>query len=866
MPGSRVIGRHLDPDRVESLKQHLRATGRSAGVGHLACAAIVVGVLHGDVPTLLLAGWMAAVIVATAIRAVALRHPETSLGTLRLAAIVNSAAWGAGLLLLVGYVDLAQLLFLMVVMAGLVAAGATTLAADAPAFYCYLAAMLGPLELSLLMHGQSPVHTGARIIVPVFAIVVIRIQRVARRELLGRLDAERQAAGERAFMSALIASAPIAITTVDRDGNVRAINPAFTTMFGYPAVEALGRSLNALIVPPDGREAAARMDAVVRSGQPVVTEVERCRRDRTMVVVRASAAAATGAAEGTQFVLYDDVTAMRAAEASGRAAHEQARLMAEAAARAKSEFLANMSHEIRTPMNGVLGMTGLLLDSPLNPEQREYADTIRQSGESLLAIINDILDFSKIEAGKLTIEPLPFDLRVAIDEVVDLLSTRAEQKGLALAFRYQPGLRTRFVADAGRIRQIVVNLVANAIKFTEKGHVLIDIAAVESTDGTVVRIAVEDTGIGLTAEAQGRMFQKFSQADASTTRKHGGTGLGLAISRQLAELMGGSVGIESTLGQGSRFWVELPLPHDDQAAPPSLAEFDLAGVRALIVDDTAVNRRILLEQLTHWSMRPTAAASAEEGLRLLAEATAAGDPFKVAIVDYLMPGADGEEFGRAARARARAVELRMIVTTSSGQRGEGDQFKAAGFDGYFVRPVRQSMLKRAVSAVLALTPDSNRFITRHLLAESDQLDPGKSDQPAKTAAPVATRVIRVLLAEDNMVNQKLAVRMLEKIGCRVDVAANGQEAVTMEAQFRFDVILMDCQMPELDGYEATAAIRQREGGTRHTPIVALTANAMAGDREKCLAAGMDDYLSKPVRPEELTAKIRDWAGSTAAVQ
>ncbi len=864
---STIVSSDGPGDRLDShahdLKQHLAATGRSAAVGHLACVGIVAGVLGGRAPPALLIAWMAVVATTTLVRAVLLRRPDSTLSALRVTAIANAASWGIGLLFVFRHLALTELLFMMVLLAGLVAAGATTLAADAIAFHAYIACMLLPLEFALIRHGHSSVHTGAAVIVPVFGVVVLQIQRVARRELLGRLEAQWEAATQRAFLSALLDSCPIAIATVDRRGTVLGINPAFETLFGYRSIEGVGRPLNDLIVPEAELAAAAQLDVLVRSGGPVVTEVERRRHDGTMVTVRVSAAEAGGAASGVQFVLYDDVTATRNAEREVRATLEDARGAAEAAAKAKSDFLANMSHEIRTPMNGVLGMTGILLDSPLNPEQKEFAETIKQSGEALLAIINDILDFSKIEAGKLAIEPHPFDLRVAIDEVVDLLAARAEERQIALAFRYQPDLPTRFIADAGRIRQIVINLTGNAIKFTHHGHVLIDVSAVSREDDrTMVRIAIEDTGIGLSAEAQGRLFQKFSQADGSTTRKYGGTGLGLVITRQLAELMQGAVGIESELNRGSTFWVDLLLPHDQGEPLVLLQSTSLAGVRVLVVDDTEVNRRIMTEQLTHWAMRPTGVSTGADGLRRLDEARNAADPFQVVIVDYLMPGMDGEAFGRAVRVRPEFAEIRLIVTTSSGQRGEGDRFRNAGFDGYFVRPVRQSSLRAALSAVLSASNTPRPFVTRHSLAEAKAVLPasGSGLQGRIGDAPFAST--RVLLAEDNLVNQKVAVRMLERLGCRVDIAANGQEALAMSAQFRYDLIFMDCQMPELDGYEAATAIRQREGAGRHTPIVAMTANAMAGDREKCLAAGMDDYLPKPVKPEELAHKLREWGADT----
>ncbi len=830
--GPPTLERQLSPDaeRRADLNRHLTATGRTALLGHLLCAIIVVAVLGGQIPDGELASWMTAVVAVAVLRAWVAKRPGSTLNAIQVAAILNAAAWGAGLLWIGPGLALAELLFVMVVFAGLIAAGAATLAADAVAFHAYIACMLIPLELVVLQHEPSPVRAGAAAIVPVFGIVVLQIQRVARRELIGRLDAQREVGTERAFLRALLESAPIAIVTVDDQGLLIAANPAFGNLFGYRPPDVIGRKLNDLIVPESERAKAVQLENVVRSGQAVCAEVERRHHDGRPLTVRVSAAAGGGAASGTQFIVYDDVTEIRKAEARALALLEEGRTMAEAGAKAKSEFLANMSHEIRTPMNGVLGMAGLLLDSPLNPEQRDFANTILRSGESLLAIINDILDFSKIEAGKLTIEPLPFDLRVAIEEVVELLAPRAEEKRITLALRYQPRLRTRFVADAGRIRQIVVNLVSNAIKFTEQGHVLIDVSSTGPSDEpTTVRIVLEDTGVGLSAQEQARLFQKFSQADASTTRRYGGTGLGLAITRQLTELMGGSVGVDSKRGEGSTFWVELPLLPDRSRATELGPDAPLAGVRVLIVDDVEINRRILHEQLSHWAMRPAAAASGAEALRVLEEAQRAGDPFRVAVVDYLMPEMDGEAFGRAVRARPERSDIRLIVTTSSGQRGEASRFKDAGFDGYFVRPVRQSTLERALAVVLAGSREGRGLVTRHSLAEARA--PGVESGGIRSQDRGSQPRARVLVAEDNVVNQKLAVRMLEKLGCRADIASNGAEAVAMTVQFRYDLILMDCQMPVLDGYEATATIRQREGPGRRTPIVAMTANAMAGDQK-----------------------------------
>ncbi len=654
--------------------------------------------------------------------------------------------------------------------------------------------------------------------------------------------AQAQLAFERDLLQALLDHLPDMIYFKDRQSRFIRGSRELAHRLGRQTVEEiLGKTDFDFFAESHARPAFEDEREIMRTGQPLVGKRERetypDRPDTWALTTKVPLRNRNGEIVGT-FGISKDITAMVQAEAELQRAKESA----EAATRAKSAFLASMSHEIRTPMNAIIGMANLLCETSLDAEQREYAETVRHSAESLLNLINDILDFSKIEAGKLTFETLDFDLREVIEETVELFADRCRQKQIEVGSFLPRNVPTRLRGDPGRLRQVLMNLVGNAVKFTEHGEVFVQVSCEEETETQAgLRVEVVDTGIGIAPTVQAEMFEPFTQADTSTTRRYGGTGLGLAISRQLITLMHGQIGLRSAPGQGATFWFTLRLDKQHNGVRPDPLPDDrrLANVRVLVVDDNATNRKILHHQLTSWGMREEAVASGPEALERLRQGLAEQDPFDLAILDMQMPDMDGLTLACALQTDPQLRSVRRLLLTSLGEKLSSERMQAGGISTCLIKPVRQSELFNSLMSMIAFDP---------LLAAR------KRTGLTTPLSPPDRKDLRVLVAEDNAVNQKLAVRQLAKLGYAADAVANGLEVIEALERIPYDIVLMDCQMPDMDGYEATRRIRRREKTGSLSPrlsrpvrIIALTADAMEADRQRCLEAGMDDYISKPVR-------------------
>ena len=717
-------------------------------------------------------------------------------------------------------------------------------------------------------------------VVRVFGELATRVRAEARR---AQTEATRAATLE-ARKGAILTSAMDCIISMDDRGCITEFNPAAERTFGYRREEVLGRELAGLIVSPALRDAHRKGLAhyLATGAGPVLNqriEITAMRADGVEFPIELAITPIRSEGVVIFSAYLRDITQRKQAEddlKQARASTESANQLlqaalqsaerlaveAQAASRAKSEFLATMSHEIRTPMNGVIGFTELLMDTPLDPAQRGHLRTIQASGQSLLAIINDILDFSKIEAGQLTVEHIPFDLEETVGGVIELLHAKAIEKRLHLVLDLPPGTPCRLVGDPTRLRQVLLNLVGNALKFTARGHVLVRAETLPPSaraPAGSVRLNVTDTGVGIRKEHQAHLFQKFSQADSSTTRRFGGTGLGLAISKRLVELMDGEIGLDSTEGEGTTFWITLPLPVGTEAfdastiAPP--VPVSLAGCRVLIVDDFEVNRRLLESRLAQWSLDHQSLASAAEALAALRAAAVAGTPFDIAIIDHLMPGMDGDQLCAEIRQDPQITGTTLVMLTSGASQGELRHFLDKGFNGCLAKPIVRAeqllqVLQSAHSNAGAPTaPPPPAF------AESEVLVP--APQPQEPERPA------ILVADDTLTNQQLIEHLLSKLGFRTVLAANGREAVKLAGQEAVELIFMDCHMPEMDGFEATSQIRRNEQaagpGGRRIPILALSASVLAEDQARAREAGMDDFVGKPIQFTQLKAALAKWA-------
>jgi len=985
-----VFGRTARPAPAGEGEERLAAEVRHVAIGqllaggqlvelvHVAGAILVATLVWNSLPVERTIAWAVAIVAAAALRTQWRLHArrrnlpdEEALAGVRLTVAGIGLAWGVGAAFTIPDVPFEQAALILTVVAAIVAGGTSTLVGDTRTFLCLSVPILAPLPIGILLEGHGRSQLVAIALTFLFAFGMRRIHGLAHRTFSERVraatllqESSEDLARQHAYVDGLLASAPVAISIIDDQGQVQGVNPQFERLFGYATEEAVGHDINALIVPKSEMPKASQLQRRVRGGDTVVIEVERRRKDGTVIPVRLSGRRVEGSAEGHIFVMYEDISDRRRAqdaltqlasivetsedaiigqtldgtvvswnaaaqrmfgytvgeiqgkhvtvlapadragevqailerirrgdhiehfetvrvrkdgtpipvsisisvtrdatgrfsgfstiardvreEVATREALRQARDAAERLAHTRSAFLANMSHEIRTPLNAVLGLTELLLDTELSPEQRHSLSLVQVAGETLLTLLNDILDLSKIEAEQVRLESIPFGPTHLVETTIGLLTGRARQKRLELLADIAADVPAMVRGDPTRLRQVLTNLVGNAIKFTESGEIVVSVHATGARDDhTLVRFVVRDTGIGIPADKLEAIFEEFGQADESTTRKYGGTGLGLAIARRLVRLMDGDLTVTSAVGQGTEFAFSVPLLVEASVPPAATlpGETHLNGRRVLVVDDSAANRRIVHGMLGAEGLQVTEAADGTAGLDALKRAQENGTPYDLAILDAQMPGLDGFELATAVRAVPALAGTRLLMLTSSGARGDGQRCRDLGINGYLTKPASRTDLIDAVSVVLGMAAAAAPIVvTQHSIAES-------------------RRRLQILLAEDNVVNQEVAATMLRKRGHDVDVVGDGRAAVDAAAGKRYDVVLMDIQMPEMDGFAATHHIRATAAG-RDLHIIALTAHALGGEREKCLAQGMNDYLTKPFKAHELFAVVEGRAEGT----
>ncbi|GIW96868.1 MAG: hypothetical protein KatS3mg111_0201 [Pirellulaceae bacterium] len=701
--------------------------------------------------------------------------------------------------------------------------------------------------------------------------VATKLHITRQRHLLRDEFGDTTARENLAMLSLVASKSRSLICFMDADGRITWVNQAFCEATGYSPMEAHGKTYPELLFGPgtDPRAATDYTNAL-RNGHDFQGDIRIFRRDGSPLWVECSLIPVRNEdGEITRWMSVDiDITERRQTEENLRAAKEHA----EEVARLKSEFLANMSHEIRTPMNAIIGMTELALATELTPEQRDYLQTVRNSADTLLQLLNDILDLSKIEAGKLTIDEVPFNFAQAIRDTLKAMAVRAHEKGLELAAHVPMDLPQYVVGDPTRLKQILFNLVGNAIKFTEKGEVVVEVASLWRTDDEIaLHFSVRDTGIGISTEKLRQIFEPFTQADSASNRQYGGTGLGLAITKQLVEMMNGRIWVESTLGKGStfHFTLQLKLPQEPPPQPFNAEDVSvLEGKHALIIDDNATNRRILDEMLRHWGMHTTLADSAQSALEQVAAANHREQPFDIVILDAMMPKVDGFQLARQCHDRSLKLGKAVIMLSSADRPTSLEECRRIGIDLFLVKPVSASALLNAILDLVMPNAEAGMDGATAKSPRASRRREGRSSEgiAAATANETPQRRLRILVVDDHESNRHLAATILTKRGHECIEAASGQEALKAVQNGKFDVILMDIQMPDMDGFQATQAIRdiQRQRGT-FTPVIALTAHAMKGDKEKCLQAGMDGYIAKPLRPRELITLVESVVGSDEAV-